>query len=66
MTIETYFAIALISLETDALFCMTRGAKFRIGWAMFFAAIWPLTAIVVVVCAAIGARMKPTTRKSAT
>lgn len=58
MTIETYIAIALISLETDALFCMTRGEKFRIGWAIFFSAIWPLTAIAVVICAALGARMK--------
>lgn len=59
MSIEAYAAIALVSLEVDALFCMAHGRPFRPVWAMLFAAVWPITACFVVICAMGGARIKP-------
>lgn len=48
MSILTYLAIALIALETDALCCGATDQPFRFGRALVLAALWPLTAPLVI------------------
>lgn len=50
MRIETYLAIALITMEADALACYVSGVRYRVAVSAVHSILWPLAIPCGIVC----------------
>jgi hypothetical protein len=62
MTLETYLAIALAQMGTDAFATHLCRERYRVVPSLLLALVWPLTALIII----IGAAVEPPTEKRKT